>query len=63
MKGQRVRCSFCGASADDTPEEAAAAMENCNNCQIDVKLKGQWTGIAWAIINAIRARKGMELLK
>lgn len=54
------RCMFCGSSADDEPEDFIAAVGHCTNCRVDLMLKGQWTGHAWAALNAIRQRKGLR---
>ncbi len=50
-------CRFCGASVEMPNEDALTRMAGCNNCRIDIELRGGWTGIGWGILRAIKARR------
>lgn len=53
---------FCGASAELEPREACLAMQGCNNCRVDIRLKGQWTGTGWRITQALVEKHGADAI-
>lgn len=45
-----ITCRFCAAStAGMTPTVALKCMSRCNNCNVDIQVKGQWTNVGWRI--------------
>ena len=53
-----VECRHCGARSDMDPIEAFRRIAACNNCQMDIKLKGVWTGRGAAIRRVLLHRWG-----
>lgn len=37
-------CTYCDSGRANTPDEWAEAVDNCNNCKMDLMAQGRWTG-------------------
>lgn len=48
------RCSFCGVDPNSpTWEDFKHLLENCNNCRVDIQLRGQWRGDGMGFVAAL----------
>lgn len=51
-------CTYCGASPSIPLHEAMIALKGCNNCRVDIHMKGEWTGDGWRVLQALREKHG-----
>lgn len=48
-------CKFCKSESIDDLEKKVNSLLDCNNCNADIILKGEWTGNGWAEWQKIKA--------
>ena len=53
-----MRCDYCGADDSQLLVEVIAALRGCNNCRVDIKTAGKWTGNGYGILQALVAKYG-----
>ena len=56
----KTRCSFCGANIRESIEYNIECIQECVNCQADLKMEGKWTGIAQNIMSTLIGKYGLE---
>jgi len=57
------RCSHCGANTEDELEDVIECMMDCPNCLADLKMKGNWTGVAHNIMLEMVEKHGIETVR
>ena len=64
-KGTDVRaCRHCGATGDEaTLAEYLEMLRVCNNCRVDIALKGQWNGVGFPLFKRIHERFADEITR
>ena len=54
-------CRFCGCDpSKDLLSEAIRKIQGCNNCRVDIMLKGDHTGAGWQAIKDLVKLHGRE---
>jgi hypothetical protein len=52
-------CPYCHCDPEkDNLKEAIKKLKGCNNCLVDIELRGEWTGKGIAAIKALAAKHG-----
>lgn len=59
---ETLRCRHCGAHENGEIRAMAEALTHCNNCRVDIHLKGHWTQIGYPILQSLIQRYGQGLV-
>lgn len=57
------KCSHCGANTKDELEDIIECMIDCANCLADLKMNGNWTGVAHNIMLEMVDKYGVETVQ
>jgi hypothetical protein len=55
-----VGCRFCEAEKAETLGEAIRRLRGCNNCRMDIQIRGKWSGDGLAILRRLAERYGAD---
>lgn len=43
-RAEKRHCINCQSTKAKNPDEWAKMIDGCNNCKVDIQMKGEWTG-------------------